>query len=190
VQAVRAGDTQAFAGLVHRHQDRLFAILLRLTGDPAAAEDLAQDAFVRAYRGLARFRGEAAFGTWLIQIAINLARDRVRERMRKRTVSLDALLERDADSPLFADSRPGTDPLAFLSERDLVDRLESALAELPPAYREAFVLRHIEDMPYEAIATATGHSVGSLKVRVHRARKLLKERLFPTRMGLAAGDIF
>ena len=189
VRAARAGDTRAFERLVDRHKNRLFAMLVRLTGDAEAAEELAHEAFVRAYRGLARFRGEASFGTWLIQIAVNLARDRVRERRRDRTVSLDALLERDEDSPVFTDSRPGHDALVAVTERDLIRHFESALQELPPAYREAFVMHHIEDMPYAAIAEATGDSVGSLKVRVHRARRLLKEKLFPAAARMATGDV-
>jgi RNA polymerase sigma-70 factor (ECF subfamily) len=179
VRAVQTGDTEAFAKLVDRHKERLFAVLVRLTGDAQAAEEMAHDTFVRAYRGLDRFRGEAAFGTWLIQIAVHLARDRVRERRRSRTVSLDALLEIDRDTPLLAETRPAYDPLAELSERDMTERFESALQELPPSYREAFLLRHIQEMPYEAMASATGDTVGSLKVRVHRARKILKEKLFP-----------
>jgi len=189
VRAVLAGDTQAFERLVNRHKDRVFAMLVRLTGDAGAAEELAHEAFVRAYRGLDGFRGDARFGTWLVQIAVHLARDRVRERMRSRTVSLDELLERDVDAPVFADSRPDYDPLAIVSERDATERFESALKELPPNYREAFVMHHIEDMPYDAIAQVTGDSVGSLKVRVHRARKLLKEKLFPDAARMAAEDV-
>ena len=189
VRAVQAGDTQAFERLVNGHKDRVFAMLVRLTGDAQAAEELAHETFVRAYRGLDGFRGDALFGTWLIQIAVHLARDRVRERARSRTVSLDALLERDRDAPVFADSRPAYDPLSIVNERDLTERFESALKELPPSYREAFIMHHIEDMPYEAIAETTGDTVGSLKVRVHRARKLLKDKLFPDAARMAAGDI-
>jgi len=189
VRAVQAGDTQAFERLVNGHKDRVFAMLVRLTGDAQAAEELAHETFVRAYRGLDGFRGDALFGTWLIQIAVHLARDRVRERARSRTVSLDALLERDRDALVFADSRPAYDPLSIVTERDVTERFESALKELPPSYREAFIMHHIEDMPYEAIAETTGDTVGSLKVRVHRARKLLKDKLFPDAARMAAGDI-
>lgn len=179
VRAVQDGDTEAFAALVNRHKDRLFAVLVRMTGSADAAEEMAHETFVRAFRGLRRFRGEAAFGTWLIQIAVHLARDRVRERRRGRTVSLDALLEMDGDSPILAETRAAYDPLAGLDQRDTAERLESALRELPATYREAFVLHHVENLPYEDIAKATGDTVGSLKVRVHRARKMLKEKLFP-----------
>jgi RNA polymerase sigma-70 factor (ECF subfamily) len=189
VQAVQDGETEAFATLVDRHKERVYAMLMRLTGDPETAEELAHDAFVRAYRGLGGFRGQSQFGTWIVQIAVNLARDRVRERQRSRTVSLDALLEHDAGSPVFADTRSQYDPLAELGERDMMERFEKALHELPANYREVFVLRHIENVPYEEIAEITGSSVGSLKVRAHRARKLLKEAMFPNERSMAREDI-
>ena len=189
IRAVQAGQTEAFAQLVDRHKERVYAMLMRLTGDPQTAEELAHDAFVRAYRGLEGFRGQSQFGTWIVQIAVNLARDRVRERQRSRTVSLDALLERDAGASIFTDTRSQYDPLAELGERDMIERLESALLELPANYREVFVLHHVQDMPYEEIAEITGDSIGSLKVRAHRARKLLKEAVFPDERSMAREDI-
>lgn len=189
IHTVRTGDTEAFAQLVDRHKEQVYAILMRLTRDPQAAEELAHEAFVRAYRGLDGFRGEARFRTWIIQIAINLARDRVRERRRNRTVSLEALLEQDADAAVFADTRSQYDPLAEVSERDMITRFENALEELPASYREAFVLRHVQSMSYEEIAEITGDSIGSLKVRTHRARKLLKQAIFPDERTVAREDI-
>jgi RNA polymerase sigma-70 factor (ECF subfamily) len=189
IRTVRTGDTEAFAQLVDRHKEQVYAILMRLTGDPQAAEELAHEAFVRAYRGLDGFRGEARFGTWITQIAINLARDRVRERRRNRTVSLEALLEQDADAAVFADKRSQYDPLAEVSERDMIMRFENALEELPASYREVFVLRHVQNMPYEEIAEITGDSIGSLKVRTHRARKLLKQAIFPDERSVAREDV-
>jgi RNA polymerase sigma-70 factor (ECF subfamily) len=188
VRAVQTGDTDAFARLVDRHKERVFAMLVRLTGDSQAAEELAHETFVRAYRGLGGFRGDSSVGTWLVQIAIHLARDRVRERARSKTVSLEALIEREGDATVFAETRPQYDPLAELEGRETTERFETALSELPPSYREAFVLFHLQGMPYEAIAETTGDSVGSLKVRVHRARKLLKEKLFPGAVKLAPED--
>jgi RNA polymerase sigma-70 factor (ECF subfamily) len=178
VRAVRDGQTESYAKLVDRHKDQVYGMLMRLTGDPQVAEELAHETFVRAYQGLKSFRGESRFGTWLVQIAVNLARDRVRERQRDRFVSLDQMMERDADSPVFIEQRASFDPLAEVSERDLVRRFEQALQELPPSYREIFLLHHMKGMSYDEIAETTGDSVGSLKVRSHRARKILKEMLF------------
>lgn len=179
VREVQAGRTEAFAELVDRHKDRVYAILLRLTSDRDAAEELAQETFVRAWRGIGGFQGESLFGTWLVQIAIHLARDRVRERRRDRSVSLDELLEKNVDGSFLVDARTSGDPLDDIADRDTMKRLEAALDDLPHAYREVFVLRHLEDVPYEEIASITGDTVGSLKVRAHRARKLLKEAIFP-----------
>lgn len=191
VRAVQDGQTDSFAQLVDRHKDSVYGILVRLTGDPDAADELAHETFVRAYRGLANFRGEARFGTWLIQIAVHLARDRIRERRRQRgrVVSLDQLLERDNDSPFLAEDRPQYDPLAEVSERDLLRRFERALEDLPPSYREVFLLHHMQGLSYEDIAGMTGDSVGSLKVRTHRARKLLKEMLFGESEQVTPGNV-
>jgi len=189
VRAVQAGRTEAFAGLVSRHKDRVYAILLRLVRDPDTAEELAQEAFVRAWRGIGGFQGQALFGTWLVQIAIHLARDRMRERRRSRTVSLDELLEKSADDSVLVDTRSRHDPLSEVSDNDMMKRLEAALGGLPPSYREVFVLHHIEDVPYEEIASLTGDSVGSLKVRAHRARKLLREAISPDAEFVAPEDI-
>jgi RNA polymerase sigma-70 factor (ECF subfamily) len=179
VRSVQEGQTEAFAALVDRHRERVYAVLMRLVADPQTAEELAQEAFVRAFQGLANFRGEARFGTWLIQIAVNLARDHIRGRQRSRFESLDAALDRDPDQPAFMDTRSQSNPLSELYENEMIKQFEIALAELPPSYREVFVLHHIENMSYEDIANTTCDSIGSLKVRAHRARKLMKERLFP-----------
>jgi RNA polymerase sigma-70 factor (ECF subfamily) len=179
VRAVRRGEKEAFAVLVNRHKESVYGMLMRLTCNRQAAEELAHETFVRAFRRLSSFRGESRFSTWLIQIAINLARDYAREQGRNRVVSLDAMLEQDPDSPVLAEAYSRSDPLNEMEESELIEQFENALEELPQSYREVFVLRHLQNVSYEDIAEATGDSVGSLKVRAHRARKLLKERLFP-----------
>jgi RNA polymerase sigma-70 factor (ECF subfamily) len=179
VRTVQDGHADSFSELVDRHKDRVYGTLMRLTGDPQVAEELAHETFVRAYMGIGGFSGKAKFSTWLLQIAVNLTRDRLRERQRRRLVSLDELLEQDIDSPALAERRRQFDPLDQLDEHDLLERFERALEDLPPNYREVFVLHHMEGLSYEDIASTTGVSVGSLKVRSHRARKLLKEMLFP-----------
>jgi RNA polymerase sigma-70 factor (ECF subfamily) len=189
VSAVQGGDREAFATLVSRHKDRVYGILLRLMADPQMAEELAHEAFVRAYRGLEGFRGQSQFGTWLVQIAVNLARDHRRARKRSNVVSLDAMLEQDTDAAVLEDKRPQYDPLAEISEREMRKQYEAALQELPPAYREVFVLHHIQNIPYDEIHEITGDTVGSLKVRAHRARRILKEKLFPDARRMTPEDI-
>lgn len=178
VEAVRNGDTEAFRLLVGRHRQRLFGVLLKLTGDRDAAEELAHEAFVKAFRGLAGFRHEAAFGTWLVQIGIHLARDRARRaRRRGRVVSIEALREARHRDLEPADPSPAADPGFAVQAREDRRLMRDALAGLPPDYREVLVLKHFEGWPYGEIAAATGDSVGTLKVRAFRARQLLKERL-------------
>ncbi|RKZ11433.1 hypothetical protein DRQ53_03205 [bacterium] len=177
VDAVRRGDVEAFRFLVERHQDRVHGVLRQLTNDPDQVEELAQEAFVRAFRGIGSFRGESQFGTWLIQIAVYAARDFNKRERRARLVPLHEIEEGSGAIAALTETRSSFDPLESLNERELTERLEWALGNLPPAYREVFVLRVVEDMSYDEIAEVTGDTVGSLKVRLHRARGLLKEAL-------------
>jgi RNA polymerase sigma-70 factor (ECF subfamily) len=177
IEAIRRGDVDRYAELVDRHKDQVYGVLRRLVRDEDVAEDLAQTAFIQAYQSLDGFRREASFATWITQIAINLGRASFRRGRRATIVSLDELLERQSDAPTLVENRASFDPFENMVASDLEKRLEDAVAELPDDYREAFVLRHIENVSYEKIAALTGHSVGALKVRTHRARKMLLERL-------------
>ncbi len=178
IAAVRRGDRERFRILVERHHDTLFGVLVRLLADPVLADELAQEAFVRAYSGLDGFRAEARFSTWLIQIGIHLARDEVRRRQRRRAaVSLDdRLLEQGSRAePVYEGA--GADPLASLCIREREQQLLAALDRLPLPYREVLTLRYFGDWSFAEIATATGDSVGTLKVRAHRARLMLRDAL-------------
>lgn len=179
VEAVKSGDTEAFRGLVDRHKGRVFAILLSLTGDEDLAEELAQEAFVKAYAGISNFRQAASFGTWLVQIAIHSAKDH-RRRMRRlrdwQVISLDALRERQHEFEP-ADTRRSADPGIAAESDEETSLVREAMAQLTPEYREVLVLKHFEGWSYEEIAASTGDTVGTLKVRAHRARRFLKERL-------------
>jgi RNA polymerase sigma-70 factor (ECF subfamily) len=178
VDAVRSGDAEAFRVLVERHKRRLYAVLLRLAGDPDQAEDLAQEAFVKAFRSLAGFRRDASFGTWLIQIGIHAARDRVRSARRQRgIVSIEALREAHGHELELVDRSPGADPGFEIEAEEERGLMHAALAELPADYREVLVLKHFEGWAYAQIAEVTGDSAGTLKVRAYRARQLLRERL-------------
>ena len=177
VEAVQAGDTEAFRLLVERHKGKLFGFIYRMVADPVLAEELAHEAFVKAYLGIGDFRQEARFGTWLIQIGINITRDYLHrtQRLRRRgIVSLEELQEaRRADLEL-ADQRLDANPQAGLKEQEERDIMREAMARLPSEYREVLALKHFEGWPYERIAELTGDKVGSLKVRAHRARMLLR----------------
>ncbi len=178
IEAVRDGDTEAFRTLVDRHKHRLHKVILRLVGDPGEAEELAQEAFVKAYRSLRGFRGEAAFGTWLLQIGIHAVRDRMRSARRRRgIVSIEALRESHRQDFEPADRTPASDPGHAVEAAERRELVRAALAGLPPSYREVLVLKHFEGRAYDEIAKVTGDSVGTLKVRAFRARQMLRERL-------------
>ena len=178
VEAVRSGDTDAFRTLVERHQRRLYAVILRLTGDPGQAEELAHETFVKAYRSLPDFRGDAVFGTWLVQIGIHAARDRFRSARRRRgIVSIEALMEARRQDLEPVDRSPAANPAHAVEAAEERELMRTALAGLSPDHREVLVLKHFEGWAYERIAEVTGDSVGTLKVRAFRARQMLRERL-------------
>jgi RNA polymerase sigma-70 factor (ECF subfamily) len=188
VAAVKSGDTEAFRGLVDRHKGRVYSVLMSLLGDGELAEELAQETFVKAFTGLSGFREDASFGTWLVQIAIHGARDHRRRmsRLRQRqVVSLDALREAKRYDLEPADTRRSADPRTGVESREEVGLVREALQHLPQEYREVLVLKHFDGWSYEQIAESTGDTVGTLKVRAHRARRLLRDSL--EKLGWEAG---
>ena len=180
VKQVLDGDTEAFRVLVDRHRNKLFGVLMRMLADPQLADEVAQDTFVKAYTRLEGFRGEASFSTWLIQIGIHQVRDRQRKLKREASagiVSLDEIRLGNTSGWEPADSRQAADPLTNLDAKEKWEHFEAELARIPASFREAFTLRHLENMDYGEISHITGDSPGTLKVRVHRARALLKARM-------------
>lgn len=166
VSAFVAGERSAFDELVRRHEDRLFGLALRMTGNRTDALDATQDAFVAAFRRAASFRGDAAFGTWLYRIAINSSQDLLRKRGRNLVAEAD-----EAESPeRSADERV---------EDSVVARLDvaRALAALPDEYREAVVMHDLGGVPYEEIAYLTGAPMGTVKSRISRGRRQLAQLL-------------
>lgn len=158
-----AGDPDAFGELVVRHRDRVWAVALRVLGDPQEAEDAVQDAFLSALRGAAGFRGEAAVTTWLHRITLNAALDRVRKR--RPTVPLDPT---DAGLP--------SQVIAVAPESDRVPAaidVTRALAQLSPDAREVLLLVDVEDRPVAEVAERLGVAIGTVKSRCWRARARL-----------------
>lgn len=167
IRRVLAGDSDAFAPLVRRHEARVRALCLSLLNNPTEAEDAAQQAFLKAYRGLAGFRREAGFATWIYRIAYRQCLDLLKSRRRRPVESLDALLEKgDAVFGGWASENAGTPNGEFAVE--LVNRL-------PEEYRRVLVLRESQGFSYEEIAFATGASLDSIKARLRRARRTLVE---------------
>jgi RNA polymerase sigma-70 factor (ECF subfamily) len=163
VRRAQDGDRSAFERLYREHVGRVYALCLRLAGDPARAEEYTQDTFVLAWRKLGSFRGDAAFSSWLHRIAVNtvIQAGRSEGRRRSRIARSD-----DGATPEPAGATPG-----------LRIDLERAIAALPPGARSVFVLHDIQGYRHAEIAELTGLAVGTLKAQLHRARRLLRERL-------------
>ncbi|HEX2530522.1 MAG TPA: sigma-70 family RNA polymerase sigma factor [Burkholderiaceae bacterium] len=170
VARAQRGDRHAFSALVARYQDRVYRFLVRLTHSPDDALDLTQETFLRAYQHIARWRPEAQFKTWLFQIARNMAFDRLRRDKRVEFVELDEEVERETP-----DTAAGPDAALETAQRYRL--LESALARLPSEHREILLLREIEEMSYDEIATVLGLNAGTVKSRIARARAALLARI-------------
>ena len=176
VAAAKDGDRGAFDELVRLTYAATYTLAYRLTGDEDDARDVVQEAYLRAYRGLRRFRGDAQFSTWLYRITANCAATHMGRRARHRHDELD-------DSLPVADDRPDHDPQLRADAEDLHGRLQAALAALPDRLRAVVVLRDVYDLPHESIAAELGISESAAKVRLHRARHKLREQIFGRRDG-------
>ncbi len=176
VARARLGDRAAFDQLVRATQaDALLRWRkLRLTGDEHDARDAVQDAYLRAFRSIRRFRGDAAFSTWLHRITANCSNTLLS--LRRRHQDLDALSSAESESAL-TDREPEHDPEARSCRSVELERLARALDTLPLGLRAVVVLRDVYDLPHEAIARRLGISRSAAKVRLHRARRLLRDRL-------------
>ena len=174
VAAARDGSREAFDELVRVTSRDTYTLAYRLVGNTEDARDVVQEAYLRAYKGIGKFRGDAQFSTWLYRITANCANTHLSKRRRYRH---DELTD---DSPI-ADTHAERDPQANLLASSLRDRLTVALDDLPPKLRAVVVLRDVYDLPHEAIAAELGISESAAKVRLHRARRKLREHLYPLR---------
>jgi RNA polymerase sigma-70 factor, ECF subfamily len=164
LERAAAGDQPAFSALVRRHEDRVFQLSLRITGDRADALDATQDTFVSVFRQAGSFRAEAAFTTWLYRVTVNACRDLLRKRRR--------LPEPTEELPERARPGIGTEEVVGLR----ID-LARALAQLPEDYRDAVVMHDLGAIPYDEIAKITGAALGTVKSRISRGRRRLAELL-------------
>jgi len=174
----QGGDLAAFNVLVARHQDAVYSLARRFLSAPQPAEDAAQEAFLRAYQRLSTFRG-GRFRAWLLQITANVARDELRRRRRRPQVSLDRARD-DPDRPSLDPPDPGRGPEGAAENRELGERLERALGELPEEWRMVVLLSDVHGLSYPEISTATGLALGTVKSRLSRARARLRELLTAT----------
>jgi RNA polymerase sigma-70 factor, ECF subfamily len=160
-------DRDAFAELVSRYADRIFNLAYRMTGNRSEAEDMAQDAFLRAYRGLASFRPGNPFGAWLYRIAVNVCLSARRQD--------DPATEPIDENEAVIDPAPAVADVA--EQRELQAAVQRAIVSLPPMYRAVLILYHIEDRSYEDIATLLDLPINTVRTHLHRGRAMLRERL-------------
>jgi len=173
IPRILAGETALYAVLMRRHNQRVFRVARGIMGQDDEAEDVAQQAFVTAFDKLGQFRGDAQFSTWLIRIAVNEAYGRIRKQKNRGIVSL-VETEQDVD----AEPQPTPEDEAY--RREMTKILEDHIDALPESLRVAFMLRDVEELNTEETASALGISEEAVRVRLHRARALLQERLSST----------
>lgn len=176
--AAAAGDATAFETLVIRHQARTYRLACRLTGTEADAKDVLQETFLAVYRNLGSFRGAARFSTWLYRIATNAALMHRRRQARQRTEPLDDYLprfdERGQHAATPAELEIASRADEMLDRKALAERAHEGLARLPDIYRDAFVLRDLEELPTDEVAELLGINGAAVRQRVHRARLMLR----------------
>jgi len=179
VERVQRGDKQAFNLLVTKYQRRLGRLVARFVRDPAEAEDVTQEAFIKAYRALPSFRGESAFYTWLYRIGINTAKNHLLS-VKRRPPSSTPVDAQEAES--FDEAsllREVSTPENELMGKQVVDAVQASLQQLPEDLRSALTLREIDGLSYEEIAEVMNCPIGTVRSRIFRAREAVAENLRP-----------
>ncbi|MDI1268436.1 MAG: RNA polymerase sigma factor RpoE [Polaromonas sp.] len=184
VERTVAGDQKAFELLVIKYQRRIQRLIGRMVRDVDLVEDIAQETFIRAYRALAQFRGEAQFYTWLYRIAVNTAKKALMELKRDPTVSENSFKsgqsdESDETSPLENELISSETPEAVLAGKEIAQMVNAAMEALPEELRQAITLREIEGLSYEEISEVMNCPIGTVRSRIFRAREAISARIKP-----------
>ena len=174
IEAARQGDQGAFEQLVRRYEKRVFALTSRMCRNPADAEEAAQEAFLAAWQGMAFFRGDSSFATWLYRLASNACVDLLRREGRHQAAAGPSL--DDAESA-YDPADPGPSPQSLAERAELRRQIETALAALPPEYRQVLILREMHQLTYDEIAAICSLDLGTVKSRISRGRKRLRKIL-------------
>lgn len=178
VEQARAGDPEAFRVLVERYQRKLYGLALAMVKEPDEARDVVQEAFLKAWRNLDRFEGQAKFYTWLYRIATNLCIDRARSRRRAPQVEFDEAIDREEQGASgISPQRLGFDPGRALHDREIREQVTAALGRLSPIHRSVLLLREVEGLAYKEIAEAMQCSEGTVMSRLFHARKRMQQML-------------
>ena len=179
VERVQSGDQQAFNLLVVKYQRRLLRLVARLVHDPAEAEDVVQETFIKAYRALRHFRGDSAFYTWLYRIGINTAKNFLVTQGRRAPTTTESDADK-AEGFEDADSlRDINTPESVLASKQIAFTVNAAMEALPLELRTAIVLREIEGLSYEEISEVMACPIGTVRSRIFRAREVIAEKLKP-----------
>jgi len=179
VERVQRGEKAAFDLLVSKYQRKIFRLLSRLVRDPAEVEDVAQEAFIKAYRALPNFRGDSAFYTWLYRIAINTAKNHLVSQGRRAPTTTEVDIE---EAETFDDGEHLRDlntPDSMLLSKQVGEAVNRAIDHLPEDLRTAIVLREIEGLSYEEIAESMNCPIGTVRSRIFRAREAIAQELKP-----------
>ncbi|HET9023866.1 MAG TPA: RNA polymerase sigma factor RpoE [Burkholderiaceae bacterium] len=179
VERVQRGDKSAFDLLVSKYQRKIFRLLSRLIRDSAEVEDVAQEAFIKAYRALPNFRGDSAFYTWLYRIAINTAKNHLVSQGRRAPTTTEADID---EAETFDDGghlRDLNTPDSMLLTKQVGEAVNRAIDQLPEDLRTAIVLREIEGLSYEEIAESMNCPIGTVRSRIFRAREAIAQELKP-----------
>lgn len=181
VERTVAGDQKAFELLVIKYQRRIQRLIGRMVRDVDLVEDIAQETFIRAYRALAQFRGEAQFYTWLYRIAVNTAKKALMDLKRNPTISENSFKSDNDDetSPLENELTSNETPDAVLASKEIAQIINAALEALPEDLRQAITLREIEGLSYEEISTAMSCPIGTVRSRIFRAREAISQKVKP-----------
>jgi len=178
VERAQSGDKRAFDLLVLKYQHKIAKLIMRYVRDPAEALDVSQEAFIKTYRALPNFRGDSAFYTWLYRIAINTAKNHL-VAMKRRPIDFEVDLQDPESYDMNARLQDNDTPDRVAQREELREAVEEAIAALPAELREAIVLREIEGLSYEEIATAMECPVGTVRSRIFRAREAIDGRIGP-----------
>ena len=171
------GDTAAFETLVLQYERKVFSVAYRFVGNKEDAEDLAQEAFIKVFKSLKSFRGEASFSTWLYHIVANVCRDALRKSSRRKEDSLDCAITTENGEIQREVMDLSLAPEPILEHKEQAAYLEQLISLLTPEYRAVIVMREIQGFSYEEIARLTGCSLGTVKSRLNRARRALRDKL-------------
>jgi RNA polymerase sigma-70 factor, ECF subfamily len=182
----REGDNHAFAELVKRYEAKIFRLALHITQNREDAEDVLQEAFLKAYEHLDQFQGNSKFYTWIVRIAVNQALMKLRRRKADKSVSLDEDIDTGEDKVTREIAAWDEEPEQRFTREEVGELLNTSIEGLAPAYRSVFVLRDVDDLSTEETAEALGISVSAVKSRLLRARLQLREKL--TRYFKRRGD--